>query len=57
MATKKNWIQGAAASIKRRGTKGVCTGSNFGGPSCKPGSRRYALAQTFHKIAKSRKGK
>ena len=51
MATKKkNWIQGVNASIKRRGTKGVCTGSKFGGPTCKPGTKRYALAKTFKAI-------
>lgn len=49
------WIQKATASIKRRGTKGVCTGSKFGGPTCKPGSKRYALAKTFKSIAKKKK--
>ena len=53
---KKNWLAGVNKSIKKNGTKGVCTGSKFGGPTCKPGSRRYALAQTFHKMAKARKG-
>lgn len=58
MATaKKGWIQSATASIKRRGTEGVCTGSKFGGPTCRPGTRRYALAKTFKKMAKKRKGK
>jgi hypothetical protein len=38
MATDKKWMQKASASIKRRGTEGVCTGSKFGGPTCKPGS-------------------
>lgn len=51
---KGGWIQKANASIKRRGTKGVCTGSKFGGPSCRPGTRRYALAKTFKKMAKNR---
>ena len=51
------WMQKASDSIKRRGTKGVCTGSKFGGPTCKPGSKRYALAKTFKKIAKSNKKK
>ena len=55
MATDKKWIQKATASIKRRGTKGVCTGSKFGGPTCKPGSKRYALAKTFKSIAKKKK--
>lgn len=48
------WIQKVAASIKRRGTEGVCTGANFGGPGCPPGSRRYNLAKTFRKMAKGR---
>jgi hypothetical protein len=52
---KGGWIQKATASIKRRGTEGVCTGSNFGGPSCRPGTKRYNLAKTFRKMAKSRK--
>lgn len=51
---KGGWIQKANASIKRRGTKGVCTGSKFGGPSCRPGTRRYTLAKTFKKMAKNR---
>lgn len=55
MATDKKWMQKAAASIKKRGTKGVCTGSKFGGPTCKPGSKRYALAKTFKSIAKKKK--
>lgn len=48
------WIQKATASIKRRGTEGVCTGSKFGGPGCPPGSKRYNLAKTFRKMAKSK---
>jgi hypothetical protein len=54
MAEKK-WIQKATASIKRRGTEGVCTGSKFGSKSCPPGSKRYNLAKTFKSMAKSRK--
>ena len=53
-STDKKWIQSATASIKKRGTEGVCTGSKFGGPSCPPGSKRYNLAKTFKKIAKNR---
>ena len=53
--SKGNWIQKATASIKKRGTKGVCTGSKFGGPTCKPGTKRYNLAKTFKAMAKSRK--
>lgn len=50
---KGGWIAGAAASIKRRGTAGKCT------PITKPGctGRAKALAKTFKKIAKRRKGK
>lgn len=53
----EKWIQKATASIKRRGTEGVCTGAKFGSSSCPPGSKRYALAQTFHKIAKKKNKK
>jgi len=52
---KKRWIQKTNRSIKRRGTKGVCTGSKFGGPTCRPGTRRYNLAKTFKKMARKRK--
>lgn len=48
------WIQKATASIKRRGTEGVCTGAKFGGPTCPPGSKRYNLAKTFKAMAKRR---
>lgn len=51
---KKGWIQDVTADIKRRGTKGVCTGSKFGGPTCPPGSKRYNLAKTFKKMAKNK---
>ena len=49
----KNWIQDATASIKKRGTKGKCT------PITKKGctGRAKALAKTFKKMAKKRKGK
>ena len=50
----KNWIQGVNKSIKKRGTKGVCTGKKFGSASCKPGSKRYNLAKTFKKMARAR---
>jgi len=45
-----NWIQGAEADIKRRGTEGKCT------PITKPGctGRAKALAKTFKKMAKKR---
>lgn len=51
---KGGWIQKANASIKRRGTEGVCTGSKFGSSSCPAGSKRYNLAKTFRKMAKNR---
>ena len=54
---KGGWIRKAAASIKRRKTKGVCTGSKFGGPSCPAGSKRYNLAKVFKKIGRNRKKK
>ena len=58
MAKKKSgWIQKATKSIKKRGTKGVCTGSKFGGPTCRPGTKRYALAKTFKKLGKKRRSK
>ena len=49
-SVKKNWIQDATASIKRRGTKGKCT------PITKKGctGRAKALAKTFKKMAKKR---
>ena len=50
--SKKNWIQKASASIEKRGTKGKCT------PITKKGctGRAKALAKTFKKIGKARKG-
>lgn len=49
----KNWIQGATASIKKRGTEGKCT------PITKKGctGKAKTLALTFKKMAKARKGK
>jgi len=49
------WIQGAEKDIEKRGTEGVCTGDKFGGPSCRPGTKRYNLAKTFRKMAKQKK--
>ena len=51
---KTGWIQDATASIKERGTEGVCTGSKFGGPTCPAGSKRYNLAKTFKSMAKNK---
>jgi len=50
-----DWIQDAEKDIEKRGTEGVCTGDKFGGPTCKPGTKRYNLAKTFRKMAKDRK--
>jgi len=49
----KNWIQDVNKSIKKRGTKGKCT------PITKKGctGRAKALAKTFKKMGKARKGK
>lgn len=55
--SKKRWMQKAAKSIKKRGTKGVCTGSKFGSSSCPAGSKRYNLAKVFRAAAKKRKRK
>ena len=52
---EEKWIQGAEKDIERRGTEGVCTGDKFGGPTCRPGTKRYNLAKTFRKMAKKRK--
>mgnify|MGYP003146497096 CR=1 FL=1 len=52
----KKWIQKAFASIKRRGTQGVCTGSKFGGSTCPSGSKRYNMAKTLRKINKADEG-
>ena len=51
--SKKNWIQSVNKSIKKRGTKGKCT------PITKKGctGRAKALARTFKKMGKARKGK
>ena len=52
----KKWIQKAFASIKKRGTKGVCSGSKFGGPTCPSGTKRYNMAKTLRKINKASEG-
>ncbi|MAH50003.1 hypothetical protein CMI37_29560 [Candidatus Pacearchaeota archaeon] len=52
---EEEWIDDAEEDIKKRGTKGVCTGDKFGGPTCRPGTKRYNLAKTFRKMAKDRK--
>ena len=52
-SVKKNWIQDVSKSIKKRGTKGKCT------PITKKGctGRAKALAKTFKKMGRARKGK
>lgn len=51
---EKKFIQGIEKGIKAHGTKGVCTGDKFGGPTCPPGSKRYNLAVLFHRFAAER---
>ena len=55
MQEDDTWIQDAEDDIEDRGTEGVCTGDKFGGPTCKPGTKRYNLAKTFRKMAKKKK--
>ena len=55
LSEEEKWIQDAEKDIEKRGTEGVCTGDKFGGPTCKPGTKRYNLAKTFRKMAKKRK--
>ena len=52
VAKNKKWIQKATTSIKRRGTKGVCTDKKFGSKTCPPGSKRYNLAKTFKNMSR-----
>ena len=46
------WIQKATKNMRK---DKPCTGKKFGSKSCPPGSKRYNLAKTFRKMAKSRK--
>ncbi len=41
--------------IANNGEETLDTGSKFGGPTCRPGTRRYNLAKTFKKMARKRK--
>lgn len=50
----KQFIQAALKGIKKHGTAGVCTGSNFGSETCPAGSKRYNLAVLFHRFAAER---
>ena len=45
------WIQKATKNMR---TDKPCTGKKFGSKTCPPGSKRYNLAKTFRKMAKSR---
>ena len=46
------WIQKAFKKIEAKDTEGVCTGDKFGGPTCRPGTKRYNMAKTLRKMAK-----
>ena len=46
------WIQKAVKGMRK---DKPCTGKKFGSSTCPPGSKRYNLAKTFRKMAKSRK--
>lgn len=50
MADKK-WIQKAVKTMDKSKS---CTGSKFGGPTCRPGTKRFALAKTFKRMAKKK---
>lgn len=47
----------AEKTVQNSSMEGRCTGTNFGGPDCPPGSKQYELAKTFRKIANSRSRK
>jgi len=47
----KKWIQKATKGMRK---DKPCTGKKFGSASCPPGSKRYNLAQTFKKMARSK---
>ena len=46
----KKWIQKATKNMRK---DKPCTGEKFGSETCPPGSKRYNLAKTFRKMAKS----
>ena len=46
------WIQKAVKGMRK---DKPCTGKKFGSSTCPPVSKRYNLAKTFRKMAKSRK--
>jgi hypothetical protein len=47
----KKWIQKATKGMRK---DKPCTGKKFGSATCPPGSKRYNLAQTFKKMARSK---
>ena len=47
----KKWIQKATKGMRK---DKPCTGKKFGSATCPPGSRRYNLAKTFKKMARSK---
>ena len=51
MAKDDKWIQKATKNMR---TDKPCTGKKFGSKTCPPGSKRYNLAKTFKKMARSR---
>jgi hypothetical protein len=52
VVSEKKWIKKAFKDVKERGTEGVCTGEKFGGPTCRPGTKRYNMAKTLRKMSK-----
>ena len=50
MAKDDKWIQKAFSKIKKKGTKGKCTGKKYGSESCPPGSKAYNMAKNLRKI-------
>ena len=51
MAKDDKWIQKATKNMRK---DKPCTGKKFGSKTCPPGSKRYTLAKTFKKMARSR---
>ena len=47
----KKWIQKATKGMRK---DKPCTGKKFGSATCPPGSKRYNLARTFKKMARSK---
>ena len=51
MAKDDKWIQKATKGMR---TDKPCTGKKFGSKTCPPGSKRYNLAKTFKKMARTK---